>query len=89
MDQQAQAAQQAGGLQETLIGLAPILFFIALIYLLIIRPQNSRRKKHQEMINNLKKGDKIIFKEYSTTNIELDDTEYLIVKEDDVLATLK
>lgn len=37
----------------------------------------------------VKKGDKIIFKEYSTTNIELDDTEYLIVKEDDVLATLK
>ena len=32
MDQQAQAAQQAGGLQETLIGLAPILFFIALIF---------------------------------------------------------
>ena len=60
MEQQAQVAQQAGGLQETLIGLTPILFFIALIYLLIIRPQNSRRKKHQEMISNLKKGDKII-----------------------------
>ena len=40
-------------------------------------------------VKSIKKGDKIIFKEYSTTNIELDDTEYLIVKEDDVLATLK
>lgn len=40
-------------------------------------------------VKSVKKGDKIIFKEYSTTNIELDDTEYLIVKEDDVLATLK
>ena len=59
MEQQGQITQQAGGLQ-TLIGLAPILFFIALIYLLIVRPQKSRRKKHQEMITNLKKGDKII-----------------------------
>ena len=40
-------------------------------------------------VKSVKKGDKIIFKEYSTTNIELADTEYLIVKEDDVLATLK
>ena len=40
-------------------------------------------------VKSVKKGDKIIFKEYSTTNVELDDTEYLIVKEDDVLATLK
>ena len=40
-------------------------------------------------VKSIKKGDKIIFKEYSTTSIELDDTEYLIVKEDDVLATLK
>lgn len=40
-------------------------------------------------VKAVKKGDKIVFKEYSTTNIEVDDTEYIIVKEDDVLATLK
>ena len=49
-----------GGISETLIGLAPIAFFIVLIYFLIVRPQNTRRKKHQEMITSLKKGDKII-----------------------------
>ncbi len=59
METTQQVAAQ-GGVQEMLLGLAPILFFIALIYLLIVRPQNSRRKKHQEMITNLKKGDKII-----------------------------
>lgn len=57
----AETAQQAqGGLQETLFGLLPILFFIAIFYLLLIRPANVKRKKHQEMINNLSKGDKII-----------------------------
>ena len=40
-------------------------------------------------VKTVKKGDKIVFKEYSTTNIELDDADYIIVKEDDVLATLK
>ncbi len=39
-------------------------------------------------VKDVKKGDKIVYKEYSTTNIKLDDTEYIILKEEDVLATL-
>lgn len=39
-------------------------------------------------VKNIKKGDKIIFKEYSTTDIKLGDAQYLIVKEEDVLAIL-
>lgn len=31
-------------------------------------------------------GDKIVYKEYSTTDLKINETEYLIVKEDDVLA---
>ena len=37
---------------------------------------------------HVKKGDKILYKEYSTTEIKVNDTEYLIVKEEDILATL-
>ncbi len=39
-------------------------------------------------VKQLKIGDKIIYKEYSTTELKVDDSEYLIVKEEDVLATL-
>lgn len=39
-------------------------------------------------VKDVKKGDKIVYKEYSTTEIKLDDKEYIIVKEEDVLATL-
>lgn len=39
-------------------------------------------------VKNIKKGDKIICKNYSTTDIKLEDTDYIIVKEEDVLATL-
>ncbi|MBR3176319.1 co-chaperone GroES [Candidatus Saccharibacteria bacterium] len=39
-------------------------------------------------VSSVKKGDKIVFKEYSTTEIKIDDIDYIIVKEEDVLATL-
>ncbi len=44
-------------------GLAPfipmILIFI-IFYFLLIRPQQKKAKEQQEMINNLKKGDRVI-----------------------------
>ena len=39
-------------------------------------------------VKNIKKGDRILYREYSATEIKLDGTGYLIVKEEDVLATL-
>ena len=51
---------EQGGAQEVIMSLLPIVFFIAIFYLLLIRPANVKRKKHQEMIDALQKGDKII-----------------------------
>ena len=39
-------------------------------------------------VKHVKVGDKIIYKEYSTTELKLDGTEYLVVKEEDILATV-
>jgi len=39
-------------------------------------------------VKNLKVGDKIVYKEYSTTELKIDKEEYLIIKEEDVLATV-
>ena len=39
-------------------------------------------------VKTVKKGDKVVYKQYSTTEVKLDDKEYIIVKEEDVLATL-
>lgn len=36
----------------------------------------------------IKVGERILYKEYSTTEIKIDGTEYLIVKEDDILGTV-
>ena len=39
-------------------------------------------------VKNVKKGDKILYKEYSTTDVKINGDEYLIVKEEDILATV-
>ena len=39
-------------------------------------------------VEAVKIGDRIDYKEYSTTELKIDDTEYLIVKEEDILATI-
>lgn len=40
-------------------------------------------------VKNVKVGDKILYKEYSTTEVKLDAHEYILVKEEDILATVK
>lgn len=39
-------------------------------------------------VKDVKTGNKILYKEYSTTEIKIDGTEYLIVKEEDILGTV-
>lgn len=34
-------------------------------------------------------GQRIVYKSYSTTEIKIDDKEYILVKEEDILATVK
>lgn len=39
-------------------------------------------------VKSVKTNDRILYKEYSTTEIKIDGTEYLIVKEEDILGTV-
>lgn len=38
----------------------PFLFFIGLIYFMVIRPNIKQQKEHQGLVDNIKKGDKVI-----------------------------
>jgi len=40
-------------------------------------------------VKAVKAGDQIIYKGYSETNIKIEGTEYILVKEEDVIATVK
>lgn len=39
-------------------------------------------------VASVKKGDRIVYKEYSTTEVKLEEKNYIILKEEDILATL-
>ena len=52
----AQASGGAGGLSSLL----PFLLIFVVFYFFLIRPQQKRAKEHREMVNNVKRGDKIV-----------------------------
>jgi len=42
------------------LGFAPLIFIFAIFYFLLIMPQQRRQKKWQQMLNELKTGDKVV-----------------------------
>jgi len=53
------ALDAAGGLGGWL-GFAPLIFIFAVFYFLLIMPQQRRQKKWQNMLGELKNGDKVV-----------------------------
>lgn len=43
-----------------LIGLLPIVAMFAILYFLLLRPQQKEARRHQEMLSALKKGDEVV-----------------------------
>ena len=54
----AQAPQ--AGQPSLLASLLPLIILFAIFYFLVILPQQREAKKHKKMVENLKKGDKIV-----------------------------
>ena len=38
----------------------PLILIFLVFWILLIRPQQKKMKQHREMVNNLKRGDKIV-----------------------------
>jgi chaperonin GroES len=62
----------------------------------IFLPDNAQEKPKIAKVvavgkeaKQLKVGDRIVYKSYSTTDIKVGSEEYILVKEEDVLATVK
>jgi chaperonin GroES len=59
-------------------------------------PENAQEKPKTAKVlavgpnaKQVKVGDRIVYKSYSTTDVKVGKDEYLLVKEEDVLATVK
>ena len=42
------------------LGFAPLIFIFAIFYFLLIRPQQKRQQELSKLVENLKKGDRVI-----------------------------
>lgn len=51
---------QAGGAQGVIGSLLPLILIFVVFYFLLIRPQQKKAKEHKQMLENVKKGDKVI-----------------------------
>jgi chaperonin GroES len=53
------------------------------------KPKTAKVVAVGKLVKELKVGDRIVYKSYSTTDVKVGSEEYIIVKEEDVLATVK
>lgn len=53
------------------------------------KPKIATVRAVGKQVKDLKVGDKILYKGYSTNDVKVDAKEYILVKEEDVLATVK
>ncbi len=56
MGQKSGAAGAAGGFTA----FVPLILMFVIFYFLLIRPQQKKAKEHQKMIDNIKKGDRVM-----------------------------
>lgn len=53
------------------------------------KPKVAKVLKVGKDVKEIKAGDRIVYKSYSTTEVKVEDKEYILVKEEDILATVK
>ncbi|MBM9594919.1 preprotein translocase subunit YajC [Roseitranquillus sediminis] len=53
-------AQAAGGAGGAIASFVPLILIFAIMYFLLIRPQQKRVKEHQKMVAALRRGDQIV-----------------------------
>ncbi len=73
---QSGGAGQGGGL----MGFLPLILIFVIFYFLLIRPQQKRAKEHKQMLDNLKKGDKVVLSGGEYGVIEEVKTNSVVVK---------
>src|SRR4051794_22067789 len=54
------ALQAGGGMLGALTGLAPMLLIFVIFYVVLMLPMQRQRKALQQLIENLKKGDRVV-----------------------------
>ena len=75
------AATQPGGTEANpLLSFMPLVLIFVIFYFLLIRPQQKRQKELQKMVENLKKGDRIVTAGGVIGTVTSIQNDYVVVK---------
>lgn len=55
-----QPAPEGAEAPSMLVTMFPFILMFVILYLLIIRPQQKKQREHQRMVDELKKGDRVV-----------------------------
>ena len=71
---------------ESIGAFLPLILIFGIFYILLIRPQQKKAKQHRDMLNNIRRGDKIITSGgiIGTINKVFDNRELSVQISDDV-----
>ena len=58
--QTAPAAAAGGSMQDSLMGMLPLVLMFVVLYFVMIRPQMKKQKEHRGMVDALAKGDEVV-----------------------------
>lgn len=53
------------------------------------KPKTSKVVAVGKEVKEVKVGDRIVYKSYSNTDVKVDGTEYILIKEEDILAKVQ
>lgn len=53
------------------------------------KPKIAKVSAVGKAVQQIKVGDRVLYKGYSTNDVKIDGKEYILVKEEDILATVK
>ena len=84
--QTGNAPKGKGAFDPSFIFMMVVMF--AIIYFLMLRPQQKKQKETQNMLSNIKKGDKVLYGKYSGSEVTVDGDDLLIMRESDILAVI-
>lgn len=54
------AAAPSAGIGASIAGFVPLILIFGVFYFLVIRPQQKKMREHKELVDSLKKGDKVV-----------------------------
>lgn len=81
------AYAQSAGAPDLIGSMAPLVIIFVLMYFLVFRPQQKKAKEHQQLLNSLKRGDRVttsggiygVISRVHETTVDLEVSEGVII----------